>query len=437
MSLTFGPTALPHVPASAEDVVVTRRGGAPVTFTDPVTVDGEGRVSFAVADPGAYTISVSHLGTTHEKHAVLAPDAVNLWDMGSIRAVLEDLVVGGVDASNVVKFVDATEADPDPDRPDGEFVIWRDFRETQTTAPSNMGQTDVWLTGFEAGSEPPPEDTEAPSVPTGLAESGVTDIEATITWSAATDNVGVTHYEWRVDGGSVTEIPASPRSVTLSGLTAETAYDFEVRAKDANDNVSATWALYTVTTSAASGGLPTHTVFDTPPGTLVKTVESEPYEWATGFYTYGGATGWKVKGARVYVPEGVTVPSTAEINLYTTVDGASAPVLGSPTKTVTMTGITSGQWNTVNFPSVTAVDPGDIWWIGVKFPDGTWLGVTAFSEGYVQAADLSTLVLADRVPNTGLNRIYQRIGTGSTIAGDAGHIRDVWYGMDAVVEEDA
>lgn len=433
MSLSFGPEALPVVPTSAEEVVVTRRGGQPVVFTTPVAVNGAGEVSFTVEDAGAYTIAVSHLGTTHERHVVLAPDAINLWDMGALRAIVEDLAEGGVDAANVVKFVDATDSEPNPDRPDGEFVIWRDFRTDSSESPENMGDSDARaiFDPVDAG------DTEDPSVPTGLVASAVTDTSFTVEWDASTDNVAVTNYEWRLDGGSITEIPASPRSLDFTGKTAETDYDVEIRSKDAADNVSA-WALLTVTTDAAAGGLPTHFVFSTPPGTLVKTVESEPYEWATGFYTYSaGANGWKVKGARVYVPEGVSVPSTAEINLYTTVDGASAPVLGTPTKTVTMTGITSGQWNTVNFPSVTAVDPGDIWWIGVKFSDGTWLGVTAFSEGFVAAADASTLVLADRVPNTGLNRIYQRIGTGSTVAGDAGHIRDVWFnGVDAIVEED-
>jgi hypothetical protein len=100
-----------------------------------------------------------------------------------------------------------------------------------------------------------------------------------------------------------------------------------------------------------------------------------------------------------------------------------------------MTGITSNAWTSVNFPSVTAVNPGEVWWIGIKFADGTWLGVSAFGEGFVAAADGSTLVLGDRSPAVGLDRNYRRIGTGSTVALTAGE-RDVWFGMDAIVEED-
>ena len=82
-----------------------------------------------------------------------------------------------------------------------------------------------------------PPDEEAPSAPTDVAASNVTDSSADITWTASTDNVGVTGYDVYVDGdldGSTTST-----SYSLSGLSPETSYSVAVRAKDAADNESA------------------------------------------------------------------------------------------------------------------------------------------------------------------------------------------------------
>lgn len=274
-------------------------------------------------------------------------------------------------------------------------------------------------------------DTTAPTVPTGLASSSITAAGFTVTWTASTDAIGVTGYRVLID--DVQYALPTGTSQVVTGRTASTAYGVTVQARDAAGNWSAESTELIVTTSAG-GGLPTHNVFATPPAALIKTVEASPYEHATGFYTYGSSAGWKVKGARLYVPNGISVPTTAEINLYT--PGSGAPTLGTPTKTATMTGITSNAWNTVNFSSVEAVDPGEFWWIGVKFSDGAWLGVIAFGDSFVGASDGSPLVLSDRDPGSGVVRNYRRIGTGATVALTSGGDRDLWFGMDAIVEED-
>jgi len=312
------------------------------------------------------------------------------------------------------------------ERPDTDAgVTWFDTRADQSTPPTNITDIDVWITGSGA-------DTTDPTVPSGLAASAITDTSFTVTWDAGTDNVGVTGYDWRINGGAAETVPATPRTLDFTDLTPATAYDVEIRSRDAAGNVSA-YVPLEVTTDAGSS-FPTHTIFDTPPGVLTKTVEASPYENATAFYTYTATpTGWKVKGARLYVPDGVTVPGTCEVNLYT---GGVVPTLGAPAKTVTMTGIVSNAWNTVDFPSVTEVAPGEVWWIGIKFADGTWMGVEALSEDFVQSFDGSNFVLADRVPDVGLDRNYRRIGAGSTVALTGTGDRDLWFGMDATLEED-
>jgi chitodextrinase len=94
-----------------------------------------------------------------------------------------------------------------------------------------------------------PTDTTDPSAPTGLAASNVTQTSLTLTWNAATDDRGVVGYEVSRDGGAAT--PVAGTSLSVTGLTAATAYDFVVRAVDAAGNASADSDELTVTTESA------------------------------------------------------------------------------------------------------------------------------------------------------------------------------------------
>ncbi|MBH5316296.1 M4 family metallopeptidase [Paenibacillus sp. GSMTC-2017] len=91
-----------------------------------------------------------------------------------------------------------------------------------------------------------PVDIVAPSVPTGLASSGVTASSVSLAWNASTDNVAVTGYE--VYRGTVLAASVTGTSATISGLTAGTTYTFTVKARDAAGNVSAASSALSVTT---------------------------------------------------------------------------------------------------------------------------------------------------------------------------------------------
>ncbi|MEU4745751.1 PQQ-dependent sugar dehydrogenase, partial [Actinosynnema sp. NPDC023658] len=94
-------------------------------------------------------------------------------------------------------------------------------------------------------------DTQPPSTPTGVTAtaSGTT---VTVRWTAATDNVGVTGYEILRDGVQVGSTSgATTTSFTDSGLTANTRYQYQVRARDAQANRSAASAAVAVTTGAS------------------------------------------------------------------------------------------------------------------------------------------------------------------------------------------
>jgi chitodextrinase len=79
-------------------------------------------------------------------------------------------------------------------------------------------------------------DTQAPTAPTGLAVSGVTQTAMTLSWTASTDNVGVVKYRVYRGTTMVAEQAAPPTS--LSGLTCGTTYTLGVEALDAAGNVS-------------------------------------------------------------------------------------------------------------------------------------------------------------------------------------------------------
>ncbi|MFF8480232.1 carbohydrate binding domain-containing protein [Streptomyces antibioticus] len=95
-------------------------------------------------------------------------------------------------------------------------------------------------------------DTQAPTTPTGLTSTGKTSSSVSLSWNAATDNVGVTGYD--VYNGSTRALTVSGTSATVGGLSPSTAYTFTVRARDAAGNVSGASSAVSVTTSAGGGG---------------------------------------------------------------------------------------------------------------------------------------------------------------------------------------
>ncbi|GGR10246.1 cellulase family glycosylhydrolase [Streptomyces aurantiogriseus] len=117
---------------------------------------------------------------------------------------------------------------------------------------NGIAQTAKEATVYGGGS---PGDTQAPTAPGTPSASAVTATSATLTWAAATDNVGVAGYDIvRVSGGTETKVAAATtNTVTLTGLTADTAYTFAVYARDAAGNRSPRSATVNVTTDEGGG----------------------------------------------------------------------------------------------------------------------------------------------------------------------------------------
>jgi len=99
-------------------------------------------------------------------------------------------------------------------------------------------------------------DTTPPTVPTGLTATAASSSQINLSWTASTDNVGVTGYN--VNRGGTKIGTSTTASYSDLGLTASTSYTYTVAAFDAAGNTSAPSAGASATTLAGSsgGGLP-------------------------------------------------------------------------------------------------------------------------------------------------------------------------------------
>ncbi|WP_433334679.1 glycosyl hydrolase family 18 protein [Spirillospora sp. CA-294931] len=83
----------------------------------------------------------------------------------------------------------------------------------------------------------PADDTQAPSVPSGLRSTARDSSSVTLAWNASTDNSGVANYDVLLDGKVATTVTGT--TARVAGLAPSTAYSFAVRARDLYDNLSA------------------------------------------------------------------------------------------------------------------------------------------------------------------------------------------------------
>lgn len=99
-------------------------------------------------------------------------------------------------------------------------------------------------------------DTTPPSAPGTPSFSDIRSYAATASWAAASDNVGVTGYEYRLNNASTWTALGNVLTVSLGGLNQLSTYSFEVRARDGAGNVGA-GAGGSFTTSSAALPAPT------------------------------------------------------------------------------------------------------------------------------------------------------------------------------------
>ena len=91
-------------------------------------------------------------------------------------------------------------------------------------------------------------DSVAPTVPPGLASSGVSTRALAFKWNASTDDSGKVAYEIDRDGTIITSTPITATSYFDSAVKPNTSYSYKVRAVDPSGNKSALTAVLTIKT---------------------------------------------------------------------------------------------------------------------------------------------------------------------------------------------
>ncbi|MFE0464199.1 cellulose binding domain-containing protein, partial [Kitasatospora sp. NPDC058965] len=112
--------------------------------------------------------------------------------------------------------------------------------------------TDAFSFAATAGGGSGGGDTTPPSTPAGLTVTGTTSSTASLSWTAATDNVGVTGYTVYRGGTQVGTTTGT--AFTDTGLSPSSSYSYTVSAHDAAGNTSAVSAPVSATTAAGGGG---------------------------------------------------------------------------------------------------------------------------------------------------------------------------------------
>lgn len=169
------------------------------------------------------------------------------------------------------------------------------------------------------------DDDENPTAITDLVAANPTSSSIDLSWTAATDNVGVTSYEVYMDGALQTSV--SGTSTTISGLSANTTYTFYIIAKDAAGNSSEQSNTATETTLDGSTDGGTGECSQTEDFENIPTDSSSSYNSRT--WTNNGIT-WTATRARTdqsINSKTIVTKSSATVTSSTISDGISSLTL--------------------------------------------------------------------------------------------------------------
>ena len=177
---------------------------------------------------------------------VVRSGATDLYVNGTLTQTLGAFSLG-TGASSQVRMGNAADG---PDQYAGSLDDMRVY--TRVLSASDISA----LYSLGSSTTPPPTDTQAPSVPSNLSATAVSASQINLSWTTSMDNVGVTGY--RVErcqeiGCSTFSQVGTPSANSYSdtGLAANTAYRYQVRAVDAVPNLSGYSSVASATTQSA------------------------------------------------------------------------------------------------------------------------------------------------------------------------------------------
>src|SRR5262245_12377817 len=189
------------------------------------------------------------------------------------------------------------------------------------------------------GTEPVGGDTTPPSAPTNLAVASKTSTSVSLTWTASTDNFGVTGY--RIFDGATQVGTSATTSFTATGLAPSSPHTYTARAVDAAMNVSDPSNSVTVTTDPPVIA-PTRTRAAKDMTVARKTSTSVSLSWTastdnvgvTGYRIFDGATQVGTSATTSFTATGLA-PSSPHTYTVRAVDAAMN--VSDPSNSVTVT----------------------------------------------------------------------------------------------------
>jgi fibronectin type 3 domain-containing protein len=219
-------------------------------------------------------------------------------------------------------------------------------------------------------------DTTPPTAPANLAATAVSTSQINLTWTASTDNVGVTGYLIeRCQGAACASFAqvATTASTTLNdtSLAANTSYSYRVRATDAAGNVSSYSNVATANTQQSTGTLsitPTSTNFgDVPLGSnSTQSVVLKNTGASNITISQANVAGNEFSMSAMSLPLTLTAGQNTGFNVVFTPSGAGG-----------VTGSVSLVSNATNSPTADALSG-----TGIHIADLSWQASTSSVAGY-------------------------------------------------------
>lgn len=233
----------------------------------------------------------------------------------------------GMIAGSADPFIDSANLNFTPKDPD--LVSGLDIVDAGKTLSGSFNSVDLlgntrgsFGSGWDIGAieyggipeDPPDADTEAPTAPTGVTATGVSQSGIEISWTASTDNFGAQFLSYRIfrDGQQITTT-TSLNYTDSAGLSPSTTYSYFITAVDLAGNISSPSSTDTGTT------LSPDVIDPTQPTGLVATPESSTVislVWDASTDNVG------VTGYRIY--RNSSLISTSLVNSYVDAMGLSA-----------------------------------------------------------------------------------------------------------------
>ena len=293
------PTGIP--PDDGQIIAKSGSGGAGAAGWQFKSSPDSGPRTFAVAVAASatanvqrYSLTIPSLNTWYHVTGVYdaALQALHIY----VNGVLDDGVLrgGAVPPAQVIAPVNAAIGR----RTGGFYFQGRidELRVYDTALTPAQVQADMNAPVGDPGT-----DTQEPTAPTNLATAPVSPNRIDLSWTASTDNVGVTGYRVeRCQGVGCTNFAevAQPIGATYSdtGLSAGTTYRYRVRARDPAGNLSAYSAIVTETTPTQAQDTQAPSA---PTGLTTKAVSASQIDlgW-TASTDNVGVTGYRVERCR-------------------------------------------------------------------------------------------------------------------------------------------